>query len=85
MKNQSTTYIKESAMTGKTNMMVLPISVLELHDGLARHAKGELIQDVFPLLSADEREFLMTGITPEEWDYLFNDAPYPHSEVSPFE
>jgi len=28
---------------------------------------GELIQNAMPNLSADEREFLMTGITPEEW------------------
>ena len=25
------------------------------------------IQDVFPNLTADEREFIMTGITPDEW------------------
>ena len=29
---------------------------------------GELIQDVAPELSLDEREFIMTGITPEQWD-----------------
>ena len=33
---------------------------------------GELIQNAFPNLSADDREFLMTGITPEEWDKAFN-------------
>ena len=26
-----------------------------------------LIQDLFPELSTDEREFLQTGATPEEW------------------
>jgi len=25
-----------------------------------------------PNLSADEREFLMTGITPDEWDEAFS-------------
>jgi len=29
---------------------------------------GKPIQDVFPDLSADDREFLMTGITPDEWE-----------------
>ena len=29
---------------------------------------GLLIQKAMPHLSADDREFLMTGITPEEWD-----------------
>lgn len=28
---------------------------------------GENIQDFFPHLSADDREFIKTGITPEEW------------------
>lgn len=30
--------------------------------------KGVMVQDAFPHLSADEREFLMTGITPDEWE-----------------
>jgi hypothetical protein len=29
---------------------------------------GELIQNAFPNLNNDEREFLLTGMTPEEWD-----------------
>jgi hypothetical protein len=28
---------------------------------------GELIQKAMPHLSDDDREFIMTGITPEEW------------------
>lgn len=32
-----------------------------------------LIQDLFPYLSDDDREFLLTGITPEEWDSAFPD------------
>jgi hypothetical protein len=32
---------------------------------------GALVQDAFPFLSADEREFLMTGTPPEVWDELF--------------
>jgi hypothetical protein len=30
-----------------------------------------LIQDAFPTLTADEREFILTGITSEEWDEIF--------------
>lgn len=33
--------------------------------------EGMLIQDAMPQLTADEREFIMTGITSEEWDNLF--------------
>ncbi len=34
---------------------------------------GALIQNVMPHLSADDREFLKTGITPEEWDEMWPD------------
>jgi hypothetical protein len=33
--------------------------------------QGNMIQDAFPFLSSGEREFLMTGITPKEWDKIF--------------
>ena len=32
----------------------------------------ELIQNIVPHLTSEEREFLITGITPQEWDKLFN-------------
>jgi hypothetical protein len=34
---------------------------------------NEVIQHVFPHLTADQREFLMTGATQEEWDATFKD------------
>jgi len=34
---------------------------------------GELIQNVFPQLSADQREMLMTGIPPEEQEEMMNE------------
>jgi len=36
------------------------------------YAAGALIQDAFPNLSADDREFIKTGITAESWDAMFN-------------
>jgi len=35
---------------------------------------GELIQNCFPYLSADEREVLMTGIDKETWDGMFSES-----------
>lgn len=40
---------------------------------LQRWRAGELIQNVMPNLSADDREFVMTGITAEEWDQAFGE------------
>jgi hypothetical protein len=34
---------------------------------------GALIQNAMPNLSADEREFILTGITPDVWEELFGE------------
>jgi hypothetical protein len=55
---------KKSILTGKTRTIDLPITEAQL----ARYHAGEaLIQDILPHLTPAEREFLMTGITDEEW------------------
>jgi hypothetical protein len=36
-----------------------------------RRRDGELIQDIFPELSAEQREFILTGYTPEDWLKMF--------------
>jgi len=41
-------------------------------DDLDRWQYGDaLIQNAMPYLTSDQREFLMTGITPEEWEKTF--------------
>jgi hypothetical protein len=35
--------------------------------------KGQLIQVAFPMLSNEQREFFLTGITTAEWDEIFKD------------
>jgi hypothetical protein len=40
---------------------------------LDRWQRGCLIQNAMPHLTADEREFIMTGITPDEWDAVFGE------------
>ena len=60
---------KQSRISGKISTMNLDIT----SEQLDRVNLGiELIQNIVPHLSSDEREFLITGITPEEWDKLFN-------------
>jgi|TARA_B110001454_G_C12484548_1_gene335802 hypothetical protein len=57
---------KVSMLTRKVNTMVLDTTQekLDLYFGTKNRP---LIQDLFPELSTDEREFLQTGATPEEW------------------
>jgi hypothetical protein len=57
---------KRSMATGELNTMVLDITQDQIH---AWHG-GMLVQDAMPQLSADEREFLMTGMTPAEWNEM---------------
>ena len=41
-------------------------------EGFTRWQSGMLIQVALPNLSPDDREFLISGMTPAEWDQLFN-------------
>jgi hypothetical protein len=58
---------RKSPFSGKINEMDLPITPeqVDLWQG------GVLIQNAFPHLTPDQREFIKTGITPEEWDSVF--------------
>jgi hypothetical protein len=60
---------KESRVSGKISSMELDIT----SDQLDRiNSRVELIQNIVPHLSSEQREFLITGMTPEEWNELFN-------------
>ena len=60
--------IRTSPFSGNTNVMDIDVT----EEQIALWESGVLIQNAMPNLSADEREFIMTGITPEEWDSAFN-------------
>ncbi len=53
-------------MTGMINTM--DVSVTEAQ--IMRWQRGMLIQDAMPDLSVDEREFIMTGMTPADWEKM---------------
>jgi hypothetical protein len=61
----------KSDLTNKLNEMVMPISHDLFNAQYANWQKGAFIQDAFPTLNPDEREFIKTGITPEEWNDVF--------------
>ena len=58
---------KKSQLSGKSHEIEIDVSEKQI----TLWMEGALIQDVMPDLSPDEREFLMTGITPAEWDEAF--------------
>ena len=59
---------RKSPKTGALNTRDIPITPDQLE---AWEKGGALIQDVMPEVSIDDREFLMTGMTPEDWDSTF--------------
>ena len=65
---------KYSNLSGRLNEMDIPVTHTELRDWMEG---DELIQDAFPHLTPEQREFLKTGITPAEWDAVF---PYGDDE-----
>jgi hypothetical protein len=62
---------KTSMISGKSHTMDIPLDGQELNQCYNKWEAGALIQDAFPTLSPELREFIKTGITPEEWDELF--------------
>ena len=59
-----------SMISGKHSTRDIAITQEQLD---AWNVRCVLVQDAFPHLSLDDREFLMTGITPEEWDEHFSE------------
>lgn len=60
---------RRSQLTGKTTTRDLPITP----DQVRAYTNGGLVQNVFPHLTAGDREFLVTGITEQEWADVFGE------------
>ena len=58
---------KRSVFTGRENEMYLPVELDRVRAWLAMPRRSRpFVQDAFPDLTADQREFILTGATPEE-------------------
>lgn len=58
---------RTSPFSGKSTTLDLPIT----QEQLDKWKRGMLLQEAMPNLSADDREFIKTGITSEEWNRMF--------------
>lgn len=58
---------RTSPLTGKDNTMDLPINSAQV----TAWENGALIQNVMPRLTPDQREFLISGLYPGEFEQLF--------------
>ena len=60
---------RTSMYSGITRSRLLDIT----EEQLAAYRDGVLIQNAFPHLSDEDREFFLTGITPNEWAEMFSE------------
>jgi len=60
---------RKSPFTGEINVREIEVTSGELE----AWAEGVLIQRAMPNVSPEDREFIKTGITPEEWDATFKE------------
>jgi len=55
----------------RSTMIMSNVSAYDIAVWLRKRLNGEphqMIQNAFPHLSAEEREFLLSGVTPAEWE-----------------
>ena len=60
---------RKSPFSGEDNEREIEVTEVQME----LWQSGMCIQNAMPHLSADDREFLMTGITSEEWDETFKE------------
>jgi len=63
------TFTGRCVVTGKPHSVTLPA------EGLFRYRQGAYIQDALPELSTGDREFLISGFSPEGWKQMFGNSP----------
>lgn len=59
--------VRRSPVTGKMNHREIDIT----EEQYLSWENGELIQDAMPHLSDDDREFIISGCTPEDFTFLW--------------
>ena len=60
---------KQSGLTGKQHSMDVDVT----DEDIQKWKEGTMIQLAMPNLTPDEREFIMTGITPQEWSGMLEE------------
>jgi hypothetical protein len=66
---QQVTITRFSPVSLKENTMIMYVDPADLQ----KWQNGELVQVAFPYLTPAEREFIISGVLPGEWDTLFSD------------
>lgn len=62
-----------SVLTGVERTRVINVDPDKLEFWEKNRMSCPYIQNMFPELSDDDKEFILSGVTPEEWEELFGD------------
>ena len=62
---------RRSPLTGKWNTMDLDVTQEQLDEMELPGSERRYVQDIFPNLTNEQREFIKTGYTPEDWAAIF--------------
>jgi hypothetical protein len=63
---EETTLSKKCTTSGKVYSLTLETIKYKQWE------RGSYVQDVWPNLTKEEREFILTGTTPQEWSNMFH-------------
>jgi len=69
----TTIITKQNPFGGEPRTIEVNLSPEAYEQAAAAWKGGLLIQQAFPTLSADDREFILTGHTPEDWEDMFGE------------
>ncbi len=62
---------KKSPLTKLENTMIFKVTLEKFQKSLKFWDAGRPVQKAFPYLDENEREFLLTGYTNEDWEAMF--------------
>lgn len=71
--NGESTRVAAINFHGRLSEMEIPMKEEDFLAAFYKLDKGMLIQDAFPNLNPEQREFILSGTTPEEWDKMFKE------------
>jgi hypothetical protein len=64
---------RKSLLSGKVRTFDLDVTEEQMIRFENRRKNGEYVQTIFPHLSPSDREFILNGITSEEWEIFKDD------------
>ena len=69
---EATKILLKSPLDGVEKSLVVPFSIDRMNEAIEAYDDGAMIQDAFTFLDAGQRDFMLTGILPEDSDAFYD-------------